>query len=105
MERIFRGVLRFSSGGFTNLRIARKFSASALRSTSAHTGRLASLRGLFCLLDMALPKKLVYAIRRLRADSHFGCREKDNPLLCKWSPEGRLEMTCQKPPPFLYKHR
>jgi hypothetical protein len=29
---------------------------------------------------MALPKKLVYAIRRLRADSHFGCRENDNPL-------------------------
>jgi hypothetical protein len=27
------------------------------RSTSAHTGRLTSLRGLFCSLDMSLPRK------------------------------------------------
>src|SRR5208282_1766275 len=80
MQRIFRGVLRFSCGGFTNLRIARKFSASAPRSTSAQTGRLASLRGLFCVRAMTLPKKLVYAIQPPRADSHFGCRENDNPL-------------------------
>jgi hypothetical protein len=33
---------------------------------------------------MALPKNLVYAIRPSRADSHFGCRENDNPhIYCK----------------------
>src|SRR5277367_5578312 len=80
MQRIFRGDLRFSCGGFTNLRIDRKFSASALRSTSAHTGRLASLWGLFSVRAMTLPKKLVYAIAPSLTDSHFGCRENDNPL-------------------------
>src|SRR5580704_1504588 len=79
MQRIFRGVLRFSSGGFTNLRIARKFSASAPSSTSAQTGRLTSLWGLFSVPAMTLPKNLVYAIQPPRADSHFGCRENDNP--------------------------
>src|SRR5271167_1234794 len=99
MQRIFRGVLRFSSGGFTNLRIARKFSASAPRETSAQTGRLASLWGLFCVPAMTLPRKLVYAIQTPRADGHFGCRENDNPLLCNCETCGALGMTCQKPPP------
>src|SRR5487761_517972 len=78
MHRIFRGVLRFSSGGFTNLRIARKLSASAPRETSAQIGRLASLRELFCVPAMVLPKNLVYAIRLRRAGRHFACRENDN---------------------------
>src|SRR5580692_9640466 len=84
MQRIFRGVLRFSSGGFTNLRIARKFSASAPREISAQTGRLTSLRELVCVPAMALPKILVYAIRPSRADRHWVCRENDNPhIYCK----------------------
>src|SRR5271155_1910395 len=99
MQRFFGGALRFSSGGFTNLRIDRKFSANALRPTSAHKGRLASLRDLFCVRAMTLPKKLVYAIQPLQAESLFGCRENDNPLLCKCETCGTLEMTCQKPPP------
>src|SRR5271170_5301441 len=99
MQRIFRGVLRFSCGGFTNLRIDRKFSASAPRSTSAQTGRLASLWGLFCVRAMTLPKKLVYDIQPPGAESLFGCRENDNPLLCKCETYGSMGMTCQKPPP------
>src|SRR6266436_3604775 len=84
MQRIFRGVLRFSSGGFTNLRIARRLSASAPSETSAQTGRLTSLPELFFTLAMALPKNPVYAITPSLADSHFGCRENDNPQLrCK----------------------
>src|SRR5690242_249976 len=67
MDRILRGVLRFSSGGFTYLRIASRLWARALRETSAQTGRLASLwasfrallRGLFCVLGMCLPKTLI----------------------------------------------
>src|SRR5271154_2215076 len=80
MQRIFRGALRFSSGGFTNLRMARKFSASAPRETSAQIGRLASLWGLFFVPAMGLPKNLVYAIAPSLTDCHFGCRENDNPL-------------------------
>src|SRR5580704_1754813 len=79
MQRTLRGVLRFSPVGFTNLRIAWKFSASAPSETSAQTGRLTSLRELFCVLAIALPKNSVYAIQPHRADSHFGCRENDNP--------------------------
>src|ERR1700675_2427670 len=88
MQSILRGALRFSSGGFTNLRIARKFSVSAPRDTSAQTGRLASLRGLLCVRAMTLPKNLVYAIAPSPADAHFGCRENDNTFLCKWETSG-----------------
>src|SRR4029077_5851843 len=81
MQRIFRGVLRLSSGEFTNLRIARKFSASAASETSAQTGRLASLRGLCCMIAMALPKNSVYAIQPPRAHNNSWCREKDTPQI------------------------
>src|SRR5208282_4871871 len=84
MERIFRGVLRFSSGGFTNLRIARRLSVSAESEISAQIGRLFKLWGLFCVPAMGLPRNLVYAIQPPLADSHFGCRENDNTRLwCK----------------------
>src|SRR5579863_1329801 len=99
MQRILRGDLRFSSAGFTNLRIVRKFSASAPRSTSAQTGRLASLRGLFCVRAMALPKNLVYAILRRLADSHFGCRENDNTPCMQVRDRERIGHDCQRPPP------
>src|SRR5216684_2988394 len=85
MERILRGVLRFSPGGFTYLRMASRLCASALRETSAQTGRLASfwptfrasLRGLFCLLGMCLPKMSVYDNLSARADGHIGWRVKE----------------------------
>src|SRR5271157_2185095 len=99
MQRIFRGVLRFSSGGFTNLRIVRKFSVSAPRETSAQIGRLTSLRELFFVPAMSLPKNSVYAIAPSLADSHFGCRENDNPLACNCKTCGAMRMTCQRPPP------
>src|SRR5260370_42154820 len=84
MQRIFRGVMRFSSGGFTNLRIARRLAAGAPSETSAQTGRLTSLPELFFTLAMALPKNPVHAIPPSLAHSHFGCRENDNPQLrCK----------------------
>src|SRR5580692_8403824 len=79
MERILRGVLRFSSGGLTYFRIDWKLCVSAPSETSAHTGRLTSLRGLFCVPAMCLPKKIVYAIQTASADSHIGCSVKDNP--------------------------
>src|SRR5260370_15201222 len=69
MERILRGVLRFSWGGFTYLRIASRLYASAPSETSAQTGRRTSLPRLFCLLAMCLPKNLVYAIRGSSARS------------------------------------
>src|SRR5215470_18126270 len=64
MDRILRGVLRCSLAGLTNFLMASRLYASAPSETSAQTGRLASLqaifgaslRGLFCLLGMCLPK-------------------------------------------------
>src|SRR5437660_3422439 len=67
MERILRAGLRFSCGGLTYLRIASKFCASAPSETSAHTGRRTSLRELFRVPAMCLPRNLVYAINRAHA--------------------------------------
>src|SRR5713226_9506009 len=93
MDRILRGVLRFSFGGFTYFRIASRLYVRAPSETSAQTGLLTSFWGLFCLLGMCLqcsggftppPKMPVYDIRASPADSHFGCRVKDNtPPHCK----------------------
>src|SRR5882724_10803061 len=52
--------------------------ARAESDTSAHTGLLTSLRGLFCVRAMCLPNKLVYDIPSRQADGHTGCRVKDN---------------------------
>src|SRR6266567_4641716 len=49
IERILRGVLRFSSGGFTYFRMAWRLYVKAERETSAQTGRLTSLWGLICI--------------------------------------------------------
>src|SRR5260370_15946711 len=70
MERILRGVLRFSSAGFTYLRIASRLCVSAPSETSAHTGRRTSLRELFCVLAICLPNKIVYDIRAALARRH-----------------------------------
>src|SRR5437016_6077171 len=59
MERILRGDLRFSCGGFTYLRIALRLSISAPTETSAHTGRRHSLRGLFRVPAMGFAEKLL----------------------------------------------
>src|SRR6266699_6978164 len=81
MERILRGDLRFSCTGFTYLRIASRLYASAPSETSAHTGRRTSLRGLFCVLAMGLPNKIVYAIRAAsaRCQPHSLPRERQPP--------------------------
>src|SRR6266851_1563007 len=63
MERILRGDLRFSCGGFTYLRIASRLCASAPSETSAHTGRRTSLREFLCVPGMCLPNKIVSDIR------------------------------------------
>src|ERR1700674_2371884 len=81
MERILRGDLRFSCGGFTYLRIASRLYVSAPSETSAHTGRRTSLRELFCVPAMDLPNKIVYAIRAASARRHMRCRVNDNTLL------------------------
>src|SRR5437016_8312144 len=78
MERILRGALRFSCGGFTYLRIASRLCVNAASETSAHTGRRTSLRGLFCVPAMGLPNKIVYAIPTASARRHKGCRVNDN---------------------------
>src|SRR6266567_6824922 len=102
IERILRGVLRFSSGGFTYFRMAWRLYVKAERETSAQTGRLTSLWGLLCIdrfavmlpfdrfavmfpvVAMSSPKKIVYDIHDARAGGHIGCRLKDNTLLhCK----------------------
>src|SRR5690348_4592228 len=57
MLRIFRGVFRFSSGGFTNLRIARRFWARAPREISAQMGRLFRFFRLFSTLGMRAPER------------------------------------------------
>src|SRR6266849_8659732 len=83
MERILRGDLRFSCGGFTYLRIASRLYASAPSEISAHTGRRTSLRGLFCVPAMCLPNKIVYAISPCLSASQIACRLNDNTLsLC-----------------------
>src|SRR5467141_1549648 len=87
MERILRGDLRFSCGGFTYLRIASRLYASAPSETSAHTGRRTSLRGLFCVPAMGLPNKIVYAIRAASARRQLRCRVNDNtPCSANWWP-------------------
>src|SRR6267142_3958036 len=58
--------------------MAWRFCARADSETSAHTGRLTSLRGLFCVRAMYLPNKLVYDIQPPPADGHKNCRVKDN---------------------------
>src|SRR5258708_1349459 len=85
MERILRGVLRFSCGGFTYLRIASRLYASAPSDTSAHTGRRDSLSRLFCLPAICLPKNLVYAIHPVSARCHPLCfpPERPHPLASK----------------------
>src|SRR6266850_955108 len=60
------------------LRMAWRLYARAESDTSAHTGLLTSLRGLFCVRAMCLPNKLVYDIQSPQADGHIGCRVKDN---------------------------
>src|SRR6266568_4083504 len=81
MDRILRGVLRFSAAGFTYLPMASRLCARAARETSAQTGRRASLwaslRGLFCLLGMCLPKMSVYDNHGARTDGHIGWRVKE----------------------------
>src|SRR5216684_3406426 len=87
MQRTLRGVLRFSCGGFTYLRIASRLDVSAPSEISAHTGRRTSLRGLFCVPAMCLPNKIVYDIPSPPADSQFACRVNDNPpCLANWWP-------------------
>src|SRR5229473_2130231 len=81
MQRTLRGVLRFSCGGLTYLRIASRLDVSAPSETSAQTGRRTSLRGLFCVPAMCLPNKIVYDIPSPPADSQFACRVNDNPPL------------------------
>src|SRR5712692_3181472 len=78
MDRILRGVLRFSFGGFTYFRIASRLYVRAPSETSAQTGLLTSFWGLFCLLGMCLPKMPVYDIRASPTDSHIVCRVKEN---------------------------
>jgi hypothetical protein len=51
-----------------------KLSVKAERETSAQTGLLTSLWGLFCARAMCLPKKIVYDIRAASAESRNGCR-------------------------------
>jgi hypothetical protein len=51
---------------------------------------------------MTLPKKLVYDIQPLQAESLFGCRENDNPLLCKCETCGTLGMTLSKAIPGFF---
>src|SRR2546423_783508 len=80
MERILRGDLRFSCGGFTYLRIASRLYIKAERETSAHTGRRTSLGGLFCVPAMGLPNKIVYAIQASSTRRQMGCRVNDNNL-------------------------
>src|SRR5213078_1156583 len=80
MERILRGDLRFSCGGFTYLRIAWRLYIKAERETSAHTGRRTSLGGLFCVPAMGLPIKIVYAIQASSTCRQVGCRVNDNNL-------------------------
>src|SRR5712664_3847710 len=58
--------------------MAWRFCARAESETSAHTGRLTSLQGLFCVRAMDLPNKLVYDIQSPQAGGHTGCRVKDN---------------------------
>src|SRR6267143_6639186 len=81
MERIFRGALRFSCTGFTYLRIASRLYFNAPSETSAHTGRRTSLRGLFCVPAIFLPKNSVYDIPLRLSASQFPCRVNDNTLL------------------------
>src|SRR5882757_1498714 len=81
MERIFRGSLRFSCAGFTYLRIASRLYFNAPSEISAHTGRRTSLRGLFRVLAMCLPKNLVYDIPPRLSASQFPCRVNDNTFL------------------------
>src|SRR6266481_6154689 len=81
MERIFRGALRFSCTGLTYLRIASKLYFNAPSETSAHTGRRTSLRGLFCVPAIFLPKNSVYDIPVRLSASQFPCRVNDNTLL------------------------
>src|ERR1700674_6003470 len=81
MERILRGDLRFSCGGFTYLRIASRLYLSAPSETSAQTGRRTSLRGLFCLPAMCLPRNLVYDIPPRLSAIQIACRVNDNTLL------------------------
>src|SRR6266567_2716115 len=87
MQRILRGDLRFSCGGFTYLRIASRLCASAPSETSAHTGRRTSLREFLCVPGMCLPNKIVYDIRVVPARRQVGCRVNDNtPCLANWWP-------------------
>src|SRR2546422_11708361 len=58
--------------------MAWRFCAKAESETSAHTGRLTSLRGLFCVRAMDLPNELVYDIQSPQAGGHTGCRVKGN---------------------------
>src|SRR5260370_6968244 len=86
MQRILRGDLRFSCGGFTYLRIASRLCASAPSETSAHTGRRTSLRELFCVPALGFPNNLLSIIDVASAHRETGCRAIQTTLL-PYTPE------------------